>query len=165
MSQQQKENIFPGSRIAQLRKLHNMSMRGLARAAAIDVSYLSRLESGANTSPSRSVIERIAVALEATPEWILGGPTEIHVGTTREDRLREPDPVYGTTAAGTQQPFCRYPADCDLVQELSAQRHAQADVQAQLATLSTQVETLTRLLGATLAANSQSVAHDKQKAG
>jgi hypothetical protein len=50
-------------------------------------------------------------------------------------------------------------------QELSAQRHAQADAQAQLATLSTQVETLTRLLGATLAANSQSVAHDKQKAG
>jgi hypothetical protein len=69
--------------------------------------------------------------------------------------VREDPPSYGTTPATPLHPACRLPASCDLPHEL-------ADMKAQLATLSTQVETLTRLLGATLAASAH--AHEKQKA-
>jgi transcriptional regulator with XRE-family HTH domain len=141
MSQQQKENNFLGSRIAQLRKHLKMSMRGLARAAAIDVSYLSRLESGANTSPSRSVIERIAVALDATPEWILGGPAEIHLGAPREPALRDRAPTYVT----------------------HANAHHADNTTERLDRIEAQLQTLTQLLGATLAASVSSVAGGEQK--
>ena len=65
-------------------------------------------------------------------------------------------PTYGRSPAPPPQPLCRFPADCDLAQELSAQSAA-------LATLSAQVETLTRLLGATLAASASHVAGSEQQ--
>jgi transcriptional regulator with XRE-family HTH domain len=72
-------------------------------------------------------------------------------GFTSPATLREPAPTYSTLSAKPAQPVCRYPADCDLSNRL--------------AKMETQLDTLTRLLGATLAANANGVAHDKQKAG
>ncbi len=121
--------------------------------------------------PSSRIVNKIATQCGVTMEWLMGGPDApglaLHAScSTPATSLRDgPTPSYRIAHATPPQPLCRYPADCDLVQELSAQRHAQADVQAQLATLSTQVETLTRLLGAALAASAQNAAHDKQKAG
>jgi transcriptional regulator with XRE-family HTH domain len=82
------------------------------------------------------------------------------IGINPDDQLHPgqaapaPPPAILAVAPPATAPPCRYPADCDLPHEL-------ADMKAQLSTLSTQVETLTRLLGATLAANTS---HDKQKA-
>lgn len=120
--------------------------------------------------PSSRIVNKIATQCGVTMEWLMGGPDNpglaIHASAyPPATKPGSSDMMLRDAPATPPQPLCRYPADCDLVQELSAQRHAQADVQAQLATLSTQVETLTRLLGATLAASAQSVAHDKQKAG
>ena len=73
--------------------------------------------------------------------------------------VREHPPGYCAASAAPLQATCRIPASCDLPHEL-------ADVKAQLATLSAQVETLTRLLGATLAANSvHNDTTEKRKAG
>ncbi len=69
--------------------------------------------------------------------------------------VREHPPSYGTTPATPLQTSCRIPASCDISAEIS-------DVQERLAKMEAQLETLTRLLGATLAANTQT--HDKQKA-
>jgi len=73
--------------------------------------------------------------------------------------VREHPPSYGTTPATPLQPACCLPASCDLPHEL-------ADMKAQLSTLSTQVETLTRLLGAALAGcASANGAEPKKKTG
>ena len=138
-----------------------------ARFIGVPAPMYHRYELG--QVPKSHYLQVIADRCGVTIEWLLGTAPglALHAScSTPATSLRDgPTPSYRSAHAAPPQPLCRYPADCDLVQELSAQRHAQADVQAQLVTLSTQVETLTRLLGATLAANSQSVAHDKQKAG
>ena len=120
--------------------------------------------------PSSRRVNEIATHCGVTMEWLMGGPDNpglaLHAsGFTPATKPGRSDMTLRDAPAASPQPLCRYPADCDLVQELAAHRSAQADVQVQLATLSTQVETLTRLLGATLAASANGVAHDKQKAG
>ena len=80
-------------------------------------------------------------------------------GSAHALHVREHPPGYGAAPALPLQTSCRIPANCDLPHEL-------ADVKAQLATLSAQVDTLTRLLGAALAANSvHNDTTEKRKAG
>ena len=71
-----------------------------------------------------------------------------------------PPPATATPATAppaTSQTTCHYPADCNLPVRLSG-------IEATLATLTVQVNTLTQLLGATLAASAP-VAEQRQKAG
>ena len=145
-----------------------------ARFIGVPAPMYHRYELG--QVPKSHYLQVIADRCGVTIEWLLGTtpglamhascrPPATSPGSSATSLRDGPTPSYRSAHAAPPQPLCRYPADCDLVQELSAQRHAQADVQAQLVTLSTQVETLTRLLGATLAASAQNAAHDKQKAG
>ena len=74
-------------------------------------------------------------------------------------------PTYGRSPAPPPQPLCRFPADCNLTERLTSMESA-------LVTMSAQVQTLTQLLGATLAASVQHVApsaasgeQHKRKAG
>lgn len=80
--------------------------------------------------------------------------------TAHDMHVREHPPSYGTTPAAPLQASCRIPASCDISAEIS-------DVQGRLAKMEAQLDTLTRLLGATLAASGQPHGHEshKQKAG
>jgi transcriptional regulator with XRE-family HTH domain len=89
-------------------------------------------------------------------------------GALREPHLRDSNgtpPGYGRAPAAPPQNLCRFPADCDLTERLTSMESA-------LVTMSAQVQTLTQLLGATLAASAQHVApsvaggeQHKRKAG
>jgi hypothetical protein len=145
----------------------DLSKAEFARKIGVSAPVYQRYEEGRvpRASTLSVIADRCGVAIEYllcdTPGLALHASCSTPATSLRDG----PTPSYRSAHAAPPQPLCRYPADCDLVQELSAQRQAQADVQAQLVTLSTQVETLTRLLGATLAASAQNAAHDKQKAG
>ena len=127
---------------------------------------------------SKTEIARIAgVGPSAVTKWAQGGAIREHhlvaiarhFGVSldslcpcrgqREGAVREHPPGYGAGPALPLQTSCRIPANCDLPHEL-------ADMKAQLATLSAQVDTLTRLLGAALAgsANTNGV-EPKRKTG
>jgi transcriptional regulator with XRE-family HTH domain len=56
-----------GAVLAQLRTARGLSQSKLAEWSEFDHSYLSRLESGAR-EPSRDAVERLASAMNATPE-------------------------------------------------------------------------------------------------
>ena len=132
------------------------SGKDFADALGISAAYLSQLEKGVRARPSDMLLQKAADLLTCTvPELFddgLAGGLAVDIASKV---VREHPPSYGTTPATPLQPACRLPASCDLPHELAAMK-------AQLSTLSTQVETLTRLLGATLAANAQT--HEKQKA-
>ena len=154
-------------RLKAWREQRKISKAEAARLFGFSAQRYQRYEDG--RIPEASVLADIAAATGLSTDWLLGCDNPglaLHASAyLPATKPGSSDMMLRDAPATPPQPLCRYPADCDLVQELSAQRHAQADVQAQLATLSTQVETLTRLLGATLAASTQNVAHDKQKAG
>jgi len=152
------------------------SGKDFAEALGISAAYLSQLEKGVRARPSELLLQKAASLLSCSvSELFDGGLTDelaggvfsksaAHSGhappvDAHDLHVREPPPSHGTTPAAPPQPACRLPASCDLPHEL-------ADMKAQLAMLSTQVDTLTRLLGATLAANiAHNDATEKRKAG
>ena len=56
-----------GSNLRSLRKERGLTLRALAIAAEIDHSYLSKIENGKRSSPSRKLCKRIASALSLKP--------------------------------------------------------------------------------------------------
>lgn len=52
-----------GTAVRKLRETQGLSIRELARAAEVDHSYLSRIESGEAQNPSTRVLRDIAAAL------------------------------------------------------------------------------------------------------
>jgi transcriptional regulator with XRE-family HTH domain len=131
-----------------------------AESLGISAAYLSQLEKGVRARPSDFLLQKAASLLNCTvPELFDDGLADGLAAGASSKCVREHPPGYCAAPAAPLQATCRIPASCDLPHDL-------ADVKAQLATLSAQVETLTRLLGATLAANAPSHSHDaaKQKA-
>ena len=139
-----------------------------ARLIGVPAPMYHRYELG--QVPKSHYLQVIADRCGVTIEYLLGDspaladpasgqqphhPGHAPPGSAHALHVREHPPGYGAAPAAPLHTTCRIPANCDLPHEL-------ADMKAQLATLSAQVETLTRLLGATLAANAPS--HEKQKA-
>ncbi len=60
-----------GSRIRQLRKEKDISLRDLADRVGIDFTYLSKIENGKVEPPSEEVIRLISKELEVDPEDLL----------------------------------------------------------------------------------------------
>ena len=57
-----------GERLRQLRKEKHLTLRGLAAAAGVDFTYLSKIENGkVGYSPGADTIRALAAALEADP--------------------------------------------------------------------------------------------------
>ncbi len=166
--------VAPWKKIDSARRGKGISQKEMAERIGISQTAVQKWKNGGSISYENVVA--LARVLDTTTNELLcdnpglashasGFSPATKPGSSDMPIRDHRPPSYSNAHATPPQPLCRFPADCDLVQELSAQRSAQADVQAQLATLSTQVETLTRLLGATLAANANGVAHEKQKAG
>lgn len=54
------------NKIKKFREKKNMTLKELAEEAGISVGYLSHLERGSRDNPSTEVMERIALALDAS---------------------------------------------------------------------------------------------------
>jgi transcriptional regulator with XRE-family HTH domain len=165
-------------RIEKAMRERGITKAQLARIANVSPGSVQKWEAGGNITLEPAL--RIGIALGMQPGELVKRSSktdseaerflvEAHnhllekmteEGVVKEiTSLREPPPTYRTAPAAPPQPPCRFPVDCDLSRDLS-------QVQNQLATLSAQVDTLTRLLGATLAAGANGTAHhQKQKAG
>jgi transcriptional regulator with XRE-family HTH domain len=150
-------NLF-GDRLRDLRGTRKKAE--FARFLGVDAPAYQRYEDG--MVPRADCLCTMAQRAGVSVEWLIGanhdGKSANDPASPHDTSLREPPPTYRTAPAAPPQPPCRFPADCDLSRDLS-------QVQNQLATLSAQVDTLTRLLGATLASGANGRVHDKQKAG
>lgn len=77
MSQQQIEHSVVqstlSSRLQLARNESGLTMRELARAAGIDVGYISRIESGKNDNLGSEKAHLLAAALKVSVEWLLLG--------------------------------------------------------------------------------------------
>ena len=137
------------------------SGKDFADALGISAAYLSQLEKGVRARPSDMLLQKAADLLACTvPELFddgLAGGLAVDIASKV---VREHPPSYGTAPATPLQASCRIPASCDISAEIS-------DVQGRLAKMEAQLDTLTRLLGATLAASGQPHGHEsrKQKVG
>ena len=54
-----------GKLIKRYRLMRDMSLRDLGEAASVHYSYIAKLERGTLDNPSREVVHRIAIALDA----------------------------------------------------------------------------------------------------
>lgn len=152
-------NLFFGGQLRALRG--SRKKNEFARFLGLSAPAYQKYENG--RIPRADTLLEISKRCGVPLEHLIGtnpdGQAAPAPASPRETSLREPPPTYRTAPAAPPQPPCRFPADCDLSRDLS-------QVQNQLATLSAQVDTLTRLLGATLAAGAKGTAHhEKQKAG
>jgi transcriptional regulator with XRE-family HTH domain len=60
-----------GTRIRQLRKEHDLTLRELAEHVEIDFTYLSKIETGNTAVPAEATIRRLAKVLHADPEELI----------------------------------------------------------------------------------------------
>ena len=117
-----------------IRKARGISLAELSKMCGISIGSIGNYETGTR-GMSQHFLQKIADALQISVEEISESQPPLH--DSEESTL------------------CRYPADCDLVRELAEMRNG-------LATLSTQVNTLTQLLGASLRS---SIEAPEKKAG
>ena len=54
------------NKIKKYRKSKNMTLRDLSDRTGISVGYLSHLENGSRSNPSKEVMENISIALNST---------------------------------------------------------------------------------------------------
>jgi len=129
----------------------DLSKAEFARKLGVSSPVYQRYEEG--RIPRANTLSVIAERCGVRIEYLLCNNPGLsaHASGYPPATLREPAPTYSTQPAPPVQPLCRYPADCDLSTRLSK--------------MEAQLETLTRLLGATLAAGAASAASEKQKAG
>ncbi len=60
-----------GERLRALRREKKINQRTLARVAGIDVTYLSKIETGAMDPPAAATVQRLAAALDQDPTELL----------------------------------------------------------------------------------------------
>ena len=60
-----------GTRIRELRKDQNLTLRELAGDVGIDFTYLSKIETGKGVPPAEETIRRLAVRLNTQPEELI----------------------------------------------------------------------------------------------
>lgn len=60
-----------GSRIRQLRKEHDLTLRELAQKVDIDFTYLSKIENGHGPAPAEDTIRRLAGILGTEPDELI----------------------------------------------------------------------------------------------
>lgn len=75
-------NVF-ATRLAILRKEHDMSMKEFAKAIKISQAAVSRYESG-ERAPELHILIKIAKAFKVSLEWLTGGDIVYNSGTFEE---------------------------------------------------------------------------------
>ena len=148
--------IIPNS-LFEVRKAAGLTRSEMGAALGVAENYIYLIESG--RKPYSPKLQAKVAAWKAS----LPAPEPLRASAhPRKNELSSRDPPgrdYGFTAKAQRRGVeCRLPADCDLSSRLASMETA-------LAQLSGQVNTLTQLLGATLAKSTESVAGDRKKAG
>ena len=134
-------------------KARGLTKADLARIAKVSPGAVQKWEQGGRITLAPALL--LADALGISAGEIL--PRSAVRDPAAEEFLKSASASLAAKRQKEQPQLCRFPSDCDLVKELAAHRTAMDAMQAQL-------NTLTQLLGATLAASSQpSAAHDKAK--
>jgi len=150
-----------GERLRALRGQH--SKAEFARLLGLSAQDYHRYEDG--RMPRADTLMEIAKRRGVAVDWLIGAVSS-HDPSALPSGAHE-QPTTQTVQQNHQN--CRFPSNCDLVQELASHRAALAQMQEQLNTLpqlQAQLNTLTQLLGATLAASSQpGAANNNKKAG
>lgn len=54
------------NKIKKFRERRNMTLKDLSEEVGVSVGYLSHLERGSRSNPSKEVMEKIAIALDAS---------------------------------------------------------------------------------------------------
>ena len=123
--------------IRKLRVEKGISARDLAGKIGVSSAYVSQLEKGQRSNPSKSLLADIANQLGCSVDDLYerDGHNTPSTLSVREYPVG-PD-------LGQPSQLCRYPAECDLMKELAANR---AEIAAMKATL----DTVVSLLGASL---------------
>ena len=131
----------PESSLRAIRKARGLTLADLSKMADISVGSIGNYETGAR-GLSREAIQRIADVLQISATTL----TACHAPKAVTDQqVREPPAPYGA---------CRIPEACDLPARLDAQ-------DSRLATIEARLDTLVRLLGASLAPTSNA-AHPRR---
>lgn len=87
-----------GERIASRREVLGLTQRKVAEAADLDVTYYSKIECDRVENPRVDIIERIALALQCTPNDIL-----LNAGEDAGDHGADVfDTVHGGTVSGVK---------------------------------------------------------------
>ena len=60
-----------GTRVRQLRKEHDLTLRELAEQVNIDFTYLSKIENDRGPAPAEDTIRRLSAVLDADPEELV----------------------------------------------------------------------------------------------
>ena len=135
-----------------------MKSRGLTKA---DLARIARVSPGAVQKWAQGGRITLAPALLLEAELgISAGEILLRSGAYNPGAvqfLKEPGAAYVANRQPERHPLCRFPADCNLVHELAAQRAAIDQMKVQL-------DILTRLLGASLAAATPTAGEEKKKA-
>jgi transcriptional regulator with XRE-family HTH domain len=127
-----------------------------AFARALGISNPSTYQNyEAGRIPDAQAVQAIATKCGVSIAWLLSGEGPPPAGLASGAALQLRERGAGYAVAGERQPpppLCRFPADCDLVERLDR--------------MEAQIDTLVRLLGATLAGSSPpAVAGERKKAG
>ena len=84
-----------GTRIRQLRKEHDLTLRELAEQVGIDFTYLSKIENGKGDPPSEETIRRLAKVLHADAEELVLLADKLPADLARDLLARPEDQVAG----------------------------------------------------------------------
>ncbi len=60
-----------GKRLKQLREKHDLTQEGLAELSGVDYKYIQRLEGSKPSSPSLTILEKIAKAFKLSPSKLI----------------------------------------------------------------------------------------------
>ena len=60
-----------GAKLRELRQMRQLNQRDLAKAVEIDVTYLSKLETGKMEPPAEGTVRKLAAALDVEPTELL----------------------------------------------------------------------------------------------
>src|SRR5689334_15453518 len=74
-----------GHRLRELRKKRGMTQEDLEAASGVAQEYISGLERGVRSNPSREVIKSLALALEVAPEELAGAMWEDETSANGSD--------------------------------------------------------------------------------
>lgn len=135
-------------RLRSARMRAGLKAKELAVKCRISASYLSELESGKRKNPANLLLEKFASECGVTVDWLLGRDTTAP-GTAGVPPapLQVYPPVRSAPAAVREDP-CHYPGT--LPAEVAAIRERLASMEADMHTISAQMQTITGLLSGAL---------------
>jgi transcriptional regulator with XRE-family HTH domain len=136
--------VAPWQRIDSARRACGLNQKEMAEKVGVSQTAVQKWRTGGTIA--YETVERLAVALNTTTEWLLTGRGPGPVPAATDHR---PEPVTAPDSA-LPSAACRYPVDCDVPGRLGGLEGRLEAVESRLERMETQLGTLVSLLGARL---------------